>query len=511
APPAAQPPIQAMLSVHVEPLPRDILQPCENTDYSLCGAPLGPPFRRRTRNLTWLLSTWAETDRTVSILLGPESSLAWTGDARMRGWLAEELGEEQLDSVTEAMWSALEEARDSERATLGAHVHSTVFDDSGLLGTAPPSAPGGPGPCEAWEADPLNPTDPAVTEAVISLGVTAAAQVADALGMTLGSFSGHVPRTLEEKIAILESPEVWGEPAFQPVSLSKGYSECFEQAVDHPPFEGYRTDGQSALGVGEGPIVLPGERSLGSMAVHLDEDSDASLGAARRRLLQLLLNRRHAALTGEEDRPWLYTFFTHDYQLNPSGDDPARDEVLPQEGHAFREDLLGIASDIDALVAMDGWMGDAGPVAEWRRADEISVEGSRFRYADDEGGAPLEGLVSSAYPYLPLVAERLAETHLACADTIGEVAVFRMLRCAGGWGWGEGFFCSQPAEAVWVLVPPGADACVSVPGGALRAAAIDAESLGPARFCVGGGLSVPAEGLIVEPGDARWWQDGCSR
>jgi hypothetical protein len=513
---ATQPPIQALLTVHADPIPR-LLVACEDPGLTGCGTPVGRSWYRRTRNATWLLQRWVETDRTVDLQLGPEIGLSWAGDPDTLAALSADpdldaaLIEEQVAEVREALSVALSE----ERAALGVHLHTVAQDTSGLLGSAP--RPEGVHPCEAWAGEPLTEADGDVLEDVVGFGVRGVAALADELSVPLTSFTGHLPASMAGKIALVTDPDsiAPGLPdAFAPVGLSSAYSECLLQQVDHPPFELWSASDSQALLAGDGPIVLPGERVVGSMAEHLEAPTDGTWAAASRRLIQLLISWRYAALTGSDPRPWAYTFHIHLYQLEPGLPDPAdpaaRHELLPEEGQAYRGDVEGIAGMLDTLAASPTWQGVGGEgVVRWVLPEDLSADGSRFSYGGADAPPPV-GMDREVYPYLPLVAERLADSHLVCSGMVGEVAVYRFLRCEAGWQWGgPGGFCPEPVAEVYALIPQ-QPTCLSVPGGALRAGAVDAEALSGADWCGDGGLHVPVQGLLVEPlEDGAWWSEDC--
>jgi hypothetical protein len=511
---ATQPPIQVMLTAHADPLPR-LLVGCADDALSGCGTPVGRSWYRRTRNATWLLERWLETERTVDLQLGPEFGLSWSEDADTLAALAEDpdLDAALIGAQIAAVQAALSVALTEERAALGVHLHTVAEDSSGLLGAV--ERPVGVHPCDAWAGDPLSDAEPAVLEEVVGFGVRGVSVLAETLDTPLTSYTGHLPSSLSGKIAVVTDPSSIFEnvpTSFVPAGLSSAYGECFIQQVDHPPFELWRADRDQALLAGEGPVVLPGERVVGSMAEHLEAPSDGSWGAASRRLIQLLISWRHAALTGQPSRPWAYTFHVHLYQLEPGLPDPnepsARHEIFPEEGQPYRGDVEGIASMLDTLAASPTWQGVGGSgVVQWVLPEDLSATGSQFSYGEPDAPPP-DGLDREQYPYLSLVAERLASSHLDCAATVDGVAVYRFLRCDSGWQWG-GPGCSEPAEAVFALIPAAAT-CLSVPDGLLAAAAVDEDALSEASWCSDGRLSVPIQGLLVEPlGAPSWWSEVC--
>ena len=96
--------------------------------------------------------------------------------------------------------------------------------------------------------------------------------LADVMASDMTSFTGHLPASLSSKVALVSDPDsvLAGIPdSFSPVGLSSAYGECFVQHVDHPAMEVWSADAHQALLAGDGPMVLPGERIVGSMAEHL--------------------------------------------------------------------------------------------------------------------------------------------------------------------------------------------------------------------------------------------------
>lgn len=513
---AVQPPIMAMLTVHGDPLPRQS-SACEDARLSGCGEPVSRSWYRRTRNATWLLERWVETGRTVDLQIGPELGLSWSSDPEALSALAgdPDLDSDFIASQVAAVGDALSVALNEERAVLGVHLHTVAEDPSGLLGTAP--RPAGPHPCEAWADDPFAEADADLLEDVVGFGIRGAATLAEQLDTPLASYTGHLPSSLAGKIALVTDPGsvVSDLPeSFAPTGLSSAYSECFLQQVDHPPFELWAADSQQALLAGDGPVILPGERVVGSMAEHLEAPTDGTWGAASRRLIQLLLNWRYAALTGQPARPWAYTFHIHLYQLEPGLPDPedpaARHEIFPEEGQPFRGDVEGIAGMLDTLAASPTWQGAGGDgVVQWALPEDLSAAGSAFSYGTTEAPPPA-GLDTDHYPYLSLVAERLSSTHLVCTDRREGVEVYRFLRCEVGWQWGgPGSDCPEPTQEVYVLVPS-TTTCLAVPEGAIRAGSVDDVELSEGVWCSGDRLSIPQQGLIVEPStEGTWWSEVC--
>lgn len=545
APRGEQGAIRAWLVVHVDPLAREGGEGCERSDLFECGRPLAGPWDQRTQNLAWLLGEWEATGRTVDVQVGPEAALAWAedpvlvealvADYQVNGdhegaVLAEAEARARLAERSAQAREALADALASGTASLGSHVH-TVLPDAveGVWGTAP-KAGGGPGPCEAWSGDPQTEGSSAISEEVAAYGAGSAAELAALLDTELRSFTGHLPRSMAAKATLLDDPEGLDPDsgaafpeAFRPTDLGSAYSECLLQAVDHPPFEVYPADAHAALARGSGPLVVPGERVVGSMAEHLDAPSDGSLGAVRRRILQLLLNWRYEGLMGGPERPWTWTFHTHLYQLYPGSvarRDPTGREASTRDGVPLREDLLGVGSFLDEFAGLASWQdvaGAEGAVVEWGLPEdleglELSEEEGLFDYGG--GGAPPEGLDAEHYPYLPLVAEVLAQTHLRCTGRLKRVELFGLEHCEAGWAWGgedtPGYHCADGAAATWryVLVPE-EEACLRTDTSGLQGAALDAGSLGSVPSCRKG-LSVPEAGLLVVPSDGLpRWEGSC--
>ena len=479
----------------------------------------------------------------MDLQLGPEASLAWAGDSETIGYLAQsfvsdgdrnglKLSEaeafsriQELNEMThESMTSALE----SGQVELGVHVHTVLPDGGGGWGTAPKGRQAGDvGPCDAWSETPLSEGDPPVVEEVVAYGVSSAALLASRTNSELTSFTGHLPRTMEGKIAVVTDPESLNpevttvfSPLFAPTNLGSAYSECMHRIADHPPFEAWNSDVDSALAFGSGPAVIPGERVIGAMDEHLDVWADTSASAAARRFLSLLLNWRHAALVGDSDRPWVFTFHTHLYQLNPglpASLDPTARQSSTREGGRLRGDLEAMSSLLDRFSRLDRFAGV--PVAkdqlvDWIPPSIVETEGSHFQLSSGEALPPTE-LSEGDYPYLALLAERLENTHLVCEGQRGDVLLFGFSRCDSGWSWGSpgpGYGCQsgESPDGVFVLVPE-APTCLDVESSAMQVGRLGgAEMTGP-DWCGGGAISVPIEGLIVEPSAGlNWMADSCA-
>ncbi len=500
-----QPAIQAHLVLHMDPMVRADPTPCSDPALTRCGRLSLEPWRRRTQNLTWLADNWVPSSRTVDLQLGPESALAWAGHP---GTLAV-LGEDARETADRGM-CALHQLVDSERASLGLHMHGVMPDGDGRHGEL--NLVTAESPCGATQANPIEEVDPSLVEALVHYGATSVHPLASMLGHPIDSFTAHVPRSMETKILVLEDPDGIDPlvqrafpQSFQPRTLGSAYSECYQQAVGHPVFEVYPADPILPLGAGQGPPIIPGNRVVGSMASHLGADQDGSVGAARRRLVQLLLNWRVAGLRGESDRPWVYTFHAHLFDLGAGAPDPWIEEDRQRDataGQAFRGDILALSETLDQLASRSAWRGVGGDdgVLKWSLPRDLEVTGSRFSVDPSADGA-----------YLPLVTERLGESHLRCAVTDGDFDLFVLDRCPGGWAWGgEGFgqHCADlaPKETVTVVVSD-VGGCMQAETDGLIVGAVDGSQMTPPERC-DGGLSIPQAGLIVERADGLAWLDG---
>lgn len=500
--------IQAHLVVHVDPMARTAGAGCEDPQLQGCGPVDFESWHRRTRNLTWLAETWVAQGRTVDLQLGPEAAKAWAGHPATLAVMGDE-----AESVADEGMCALRHIVGSGQASLGLHMHTVLPDGPGAWGALKVAA--SDDPCAATQSNPTEEVPADQVEALVHYGATAVHPLSTMLDSPIESFSAHVPRSMATKIAVIEAPDTIDPDtqrsfplSFQPKHLSTALSECFQHEVDHPPFEAYPSDGLVPLGAGQGPMVIPGNRVVGSMAPHLGRPSDGSLGAARRRLLQLLLNWRVAGLNGEAERPWVYTFHAHLFDLGEGTPDPfERDARLlsANEGHPFREDVAALAQTVDALSSRPTWAGVGGVsgVIEWSLPSDLDVGGSRFGLDPD-----------GENPYLPLVTERLAHSHLQCSDTVDGFDLFQLDRCPGGWVWGGdgyGQHCRDGAspQAVTVIVSA-QGGCVPGDSTGVQVGEVDGDSMTSPLRCAAG-LRVPPAGLIIERLDGQIWRsDVCA-
>ncbi len=505
-------PIFAHLVVHVDPLPRLMgSEPCADERLVNCGALDGRAWRRRTRNLEWLTETWIGSGRTMDLQLGPEAALGWMEDPDVMASLAETLGASDAEEVAQSGRTAVAALLSNDAATLGMHLHNVLPDPSGVWGEY--RLPNGGDPCGISADVPGTEVQDQSMEELIYWSSMAVAPLAQTAETSITSLTSHTPRTMGAKITAALEPDALDPSisrefpsAFAPRSLGAAYSECFQQAVDHPPLEVYAADTVMALRAGDGLPIVPGNRVVGSMAPHLGAAVDGSTEAAKRRLVQLLLNWRVAALNGDQDRPWVFTFHEHLFDLGAGGPNPNSPEARQRNasnGQSFRPDLESLAEAVDELVGRDSWAGigvGKGGVLEWARPDEVSSAGSGFNYVTGDG-QPLSTFEPEHYPYLPLVAERLKNSHYRCNWSVNGTDALLFDRCPAGWAWGEtasGYHCtdSSPPEEVLVLVRP-MSGCVAMNLAEVRAASITAEKMGEPEHC-GAGIWVPQEGLIVE-------------
>ena len=499
----SQPSIQAHLVVHVDPMARLAGDGCGQADLQGCGPLAFEPFLRRTRNLTWLAQTWVASGRTVDLQLGPEAALAWAGHPETLAVL----GEDAQDVADEGM-CAVRHLMESGQASLGLHMHSVMPDTEQTWGAL--AVPAADDPCASSDVRPVEEVSASQVEALVHYGATAVHPIASMLGASIDSFTAHVPRSMATKIAVLEDPDGIDQEVqrsfpdtFRPSHLSSALSECFQHAVDHPPFEVYAADRVAPLVAGDGPMVIPGNRVVGSMAPHLGQASDGSLGAARRRLLQLMLNWRVSGLRGDAPRPWVYAFHAHLFDLGQGTPDPFDDAGrlrAASQGHPFRADVEALALTVDQLAARGSWRGARGEqgVMAWSLPEALDVAGSQFGQSEE-----------TEQPYLPLVTERLAHSHLVCSAAHDGFDIFELERCPGGWEWGGdqyGQHCisGRLPEAVTVVVAAH-DRCVAGPSRGLSVGEVDGVRMSAPARCPGG-LRVPAAGLIIERIDGQPWR-----
>ncbi len=478
------PPIQTQLIVHVDPLVRGPAQPCENANLKQCGALMGPAFMRRSRNLEWLLGRWQKRGRTLDLQLGPEMALAWAGDESTLSGLSSTLDQGEAERVADSARKAIAQALDSGTATLGVHAHNQMPDADGLWGDLDVEA----------AADPCgDAVDPAGSYETATAGIDAVRVLAERLEAPVVSFGSHLPRTLEGRNSVASEAGL--------EALGAGGSECFTHVHDHPIFERFGSGTGGPIDVGEGLPVAPGVRVVGSMAPHLGVAQDGSLEASRRRLIQLLLNWRNAALSGEGERSWFFGFHAHLFDLmegEPSPHRAADRGRSATEGQRFRGELDGLATTLDEFTGLDGFMGArsaGGGLVEWVTVPELAVPG------EDN---PAE---YGVYPYLPVPA-MLEGSHLVCTATSHGVWMAGFERCEAGWIWGEepgGYSCTDGEEPSWIgVIVPESEGCKPIPLAGTFGWPLDATEPDQARYPLHadyecwGGLFVPMAGLLVE-------------
>jgi hypothetical protein len=427
-------------------------------------------------------------------------ALAWAGDTEVMADLALEVGSQQVTDASQGALTALQSLNNAGLLSLGVHAHSQIRDSTGLWGDLDVVAP----------MDPCGDvSEPAGVERAVSEAASGAAALADVLGMDLLSFGSHLPRSIAGKVTVVEDPQALDTgiqsefPAsFRPKILGAGLSECFVHEYDHPILEAYPASETGPLHVGDGPMVVPGTRVVGSMAAHLGVGQDGSVGASQRRFVQQLIQWRHSALKGEADRPWAFTFHTHLFDLmagTPGEHSPGDRRSDATIGQKFRDDLDQVANMLDTWAKADGLAGVRSTgtgVVEWE-----TVEGFA------EMGPGVDSPTSYVeYPYLPVL-RQLDDSHLACTTSTKGVWMAGFERCGSGWSWGEnggGYTCSDGEEPDWltVLIPDRAG-CQSIPKAGSTGWTLDAENPADGPFLIEdpmecwGELFVPAEGLLV--------------
>ncbi len=517
-----QSPIDLHLVVHVDPLPRHGDLGCDDDRLRSCGGLSAAPWRERVDNLAWLSDRWTQTGRTLDLQWGPEMALSLAEDEQHLASLRDSLvqgGDPDPDgTLAEGLavgQAAVQQLLDHDAAAFAAHVHTVAPDPSGTWGSAPLATGEGPHPCDAYDGDPLAEAPLATTEAVVFYGAQGAAAVAERFGAEVRSFTGAIPRVLADKTLVLTDPDAidpdvdrdW-PAAFHPWLAGSGYSECMIRAGGTPPFELYHAAAQRSLGGGDGPLVHPGEPVVGNMADHLDMPADGAAGAAARRILTGMLNWRMASLQGQPDRPWAYSFHTHLFHLDEGTVavmDPDARQLSAVDGQPFRQDLEAVASFVDRFAGGGSWQGvgasDGGGPLRWGLPGDQEALDADFVFGDPDAAPP--DSVDGDYPYLPLLATELSNTHLVCTGQLDGTDVFGLLRCAQGWSWGgsaPGFHCADDAEPSWrfVVVPAGPRCLAGVD--AVQAASVTDDTLGEPTWC-SGGLWVSTEGMLVVPPD----------
>ena len=496
----SQGPVQVHMVVHADPLIRGAGATCENPDLERCGFLQGSAFLRRTNNLVWLAQDWMKGERTVDVQVGPDVAMAWAGDPDVLADIGQEVGEGTALETAELGRTQLANLIGRGSATMGLHGHGQVRDESGMWGDVP--APTGTDPC-------LNTNEDELAEWVLVNQVEGAAALAEELGVDLLSISSHVPRTMSGKIMAANDPDGLDpdqshsfSSRFRPISVGGGLSACLSGVLDHPPFEAYGASPNGPVLAGDGPMVVPSVRVVGSMAPHYGMTRDGSLPAAHRRLIQLLVNWRFAALNGEPERAWAFGFHAHLFDLQdgkPNPWDPADRELDPAVGQSFRGEVEALSQIFDGLAEQAEWNGvvsTSGQVAEWRTVEKLSREGSQFSFGTE--GEPLPS-DPEASPYLPLVSNHLARSHYACDVQIDSAHVYGFERCASGWSWGHpGYGCADKQDPVWVgLIVPDLDGCISILPKGLRVAPVNGGHFSDPDVCLDG-IWVPKEGMLVE-------------
>ncbi|MGB0638174.1 MAG: hypothetical protein ACPGTU_02505, partial [Myxococcota bacterium] len=479
----SQSPIQAQLVVHSDPMVRGETVACESSGLVRCGELQGEPWVRRTNNLVWLASRWSERGRTVDLQMGPDVALAWAEDPVVVEQLVKGIGAEEVTETAARGRAAMDDLLRSGGATLGLHGHTQLQDASGRWGDID-LAEGGD-PCQGMrEVD--------AAERVLFEHAQGVAVLAEELDTDILTVSSHIPRSMAGKIAAVEFPDGLDSTShrdfperYQPISLSGGLSECFQHIADHSVFEAYGSNADGPLMAGGGPMVVPGHRVVGSMASHLGVAQDGSLLAAERRLFQLMLNWRYAALQGGPERPWVFTFHAHLFDLHdgePDPDEPSARDRNAVQGQSFRGEVDALAGIVDSFSSVSNWKGvesSGSGVMEWSRVDQIQAEGSAFSYGDE--GEPHPAVTDDNNPYLHLVSTHLKNSHKVCEESVGGTTLVGFERCDAGWSWGtpvRGFGCSDGSEPTWVGVALSAEpSCVDIDPVGLRVAPVDGDEL----------------------------------
>jgi hypothetical protein len=500
---SSQSPIQAQLVVHADPMVRGETIACESPGLVRCGSLQAEPWVRRTNNLVWLEERWVERGRTVDLQMGPDVALAWAEDPLVADQLISDIGVDVVSETAARGRGALDSLLSAGLATLGLHGHTQIQDASGRWGDID-LAPAGD-PCgEMSEVD--------GAERVLFEHAQGVAGLADELGTDILSISSHIPRSMVGKVASVEFPdELDGSvrrdfpERYKPVSLGGGLSECFQHAADHSAFEVYGASMDAPLMAGGGPMVVPGHRVVGSMAPHLGVPQDGSLPAAERRLFQLMLNWRYAALQDGPERPWVFTFHAHLFDIQDGDPDPSEASDRQRnavQGQSFRNEIDALAGVIDQFARLSTWEGVQSTgegVMEWVRVDQLHEQGSAFSYGDES--EPQPELTEDNNPYLHLVSTHLENTHKVCDVSIGGTTVVGFERCDAGWSWGapsRGFGCSDGSVPTWVGVALNVGtSCTSIDPVGLRVAPVDGDEFEDPVAC-GGGLWVPNVGLLLE-------------
>jgi hypothetical protein len=493
-------PIATQLVVHVDPLIRGLPQDCESDDLVHCGGLQGSAFVRRSRNLEWLSDCWKAESRTLNVQVGPDMALAWAGDSDVMADLAEEVDLQQVSDASQRALKALQSLNNAGLLSVGVHAHAQMQDGSGRWGDLDVAA----------TLDPCGDvSEPVGVERATSEAANGVTKLADVLGMDLVSFGSQLPRSVAGKVTAVEDPQaldtgVYSDfpPEYQPKILGAGLSECFVHEFDHPIFEAYPSSDLGPLEVGDGPMVVPGTRVVGSMAAHLGVGQDGSVGASQRRFVQQLIQWRHSALKGEADRPWAFTFHTHLFDLmagTPEKQNPSDRDSDAVAGQKFRGDLDQVAAFLDTWSRASGFTdvrSTGTGVVEWVTAEAFA----------EMGPGPDSPTSYEEYPYLPVL-QQLEHSHLACTASTHGVWIAGFERCTAGWSWGRGeggYTCSDDAEPDWLTVLiPASEGCQPIPKAGSTGWVLDAENPADGPFLIEeplecwGDLFVPSAGLLV--------------
>ncbi|MEC8380882.1 MAG: hypothetical protein VXZ96_11200 [Myxococcota bacterium] len=449
-----QPPIGLQLVLHSEPVPRSQSLECVSDDLNNCGLLHAKVILERTRNWVWLANSLKQKSIKTDLQLAPELVEVWQGD--FAGVDFNALGQTERVEFEAVIEEALELNQSliaANRLRVGLHIHNVREDESGGYGEVRyPST--GPSPCQESPTNWMHePPEPALTRNLV-WSVEAIHNYAEELDINIESFSGHFPRSVGNKYDFVQSPAdylgIENIGRFIPQHLSSAYSECFLQIHDHPSFWTWPSDGQTALGIGNGPIVQPALRATGSMNDHLGVPSDASLGANLRRLVQIMLAHRYAQLNGWEPQSWgigIHSHLFHLYSGQPNPWHQSARENQAVDGNAYREDLLRVIEFVDGFTT-EGWRGleVAQPIFEWRwqfsEVDSFESGTTLFKAHEQLG--------------LKMLSMALEDSHLRDFNRNQEYDSFLFEQCQEGWLWGgtqRGYHCNGPRYWIELFVP----------------------------------------------------------